>query len=88
MLADSSTDADVIVPVTDWHALPSPPKKASRRLPGGQRALVVELALYDGDTPSESLLAAIGHALRRFARRPRDARGGSQGWRNLDASGT
>ena len=63
MLADSS-DADMIVPVTKWHDMAAPPKKAGRRLPGGLRALTVELALYDGETPSEGLLAAIGHALR------------------------
>ena len=63
MLADSS-DADMIVPVTKWHDMAAPPKRAGRRLPGGLRALTVELALYDGETPSEGLLAAIGHALR------------------------
>ena len=35
-----------------------------RRLPGGARALLLEVAIDDSKAPSHTLLAAIGHALR------------------------
>ena len=60
---ESSSKDEQLIPVSDWVDV-APPGNVGKRLPGGHRALLVEVAISDDERPSASLLAAIGYAMR------------------------
>ncbi|MDC0525432.1 reverse transcriptase domain-containing protein [bacterium] len=66
LITESAGDCD-LVPISGWHATPTPPStKVGKRLPGGERSLSFEVAfaMDDEKAPSHALIAAIGDALR------------------------
>lgn len=68
---NGSLDSE-LVPLTHWVSVAAVPSDGCKRLPGGARALAVEVALARGEMPSDKLVSSVGHAL--AAGRPAKAR--------------